>query len=158
LQFTNKKGQKRPFLLARFDIDGLNLIEFNHKDMAEKNNQNNNAVSDYQDLADLMVGQFEKVFEKFEKIDEKFEKIDEKFEKIDEKFEKIDIRFEKIEQLLDTKADKADIDRILTRVALLGNKVDDYRAEQIGMQKQLDKHEKWHNQTATKIGFKLRPE
>ena len=144
MQFTNKKGQKRPFLFARFDIDGLNLIEFNHKDMAEKNNQNNNAVSDYQDLADLMVGQFEKVFEKFEKIDEKFEKID--------------IRFEKIEQLLDTKADKADIDRILTRVALLGNKVDDYRAEQIGMQKQLDRHEKWHNQAAAKIGLKLRPE
>jgi hypothetical protein len=77
-------------------------------------------VSDYQELANLMAGQFEKVFE--------------------------------------TKVDKSDIDRVLARVALLGDKIDDYRAEQNGLSRQVERHEKWHHQTAAKIGLKLQPE
>ena len=99
----------------------------------QDNQNNNNIVSDYKELVDFLTGQFGKVNE----------------------------RLEGIERILETKADKSDvankgdIDRVLTRINLQGNKLDDYRAEQIGMQRQLDKHEKWHSQTATKIGIKL---
>ena len=109
-----------------------------------QNNQNNdNTVSDYKELVDFLAGQFDKVNERFEKI----ERI------LETKADKSDI--DKICQTLETKADKADIDHVLTRVNLLGSKLDDYRAEQIGMRRQLDKHEKWHSQTAAKVGIKL---
>jgi predicted lipoprotein len=96
----------------------------------------NEYVADYKGLADLMMIQFEKIYEK---LDQKADKSD-------------------MEKILATKADKSDIDRVLTRIALLGNKIDDYRAEEIGLKRQVEKHEKWHLQTATKIGLKLRPE
>ena len=40
-------------------------------------------------------------------------------------FEKVEQRFGKIEQLLDTKADKAGIDRVLTRIVTQGDKIGD---------------------------------
>jgi hypothetical protein len=114
----------------------------------QNNPNNDNYISDYKNLVDFSSGQFGKINEKFEVINKKFEVINEKFDAIDKRFDAIDER-------LDQKADKSDIDLVLTRVNLISNKLDDYRAEQIGMQHQLDKHEKWHSQTAEKIGIKL---
>ena len=82
----------------------------------------------------------------------KFDKIDQHFEQVDDHFGQIETQLEKIEK---GKADKSDIDKVLTRIAIVGNKTDDNRAEQIGMQKQIDKHEKWHFRTAAKIGLDL---
>jgi len=104
----------------------------------QNNHNNDNTVSDYQDLADLMIGQFEKVYEKFDEIDKK----------LDRKADKSDLL---------SKADKSDIDRVLTRISQSGDKIDDNRAEQIGMKRQLDKHEKWFLQVAAKVGIKLQP-
>jgi len=73
-------------------------------------------------------------------------KFDEVNAKLDQKADKSDLAL---------KADKSDIDAVLTRVAQLGNKLDDYRAEQINMQRQVDKHERWHFQVAEKTGVKL---
>ncbi|MFZ3074338.1 MAG: hypothetical protein WA093_04415 [Minisyncoccales bacterium] len=81
--------------------------------MEKQNNQNNNSV-DYRELVDFLVGQFDKSNE----------------------------RFDRIEKILEAKADRADIDRVLTRIAMINTKIDDYRAEQIATQRQVDKHEK----------------
>ena len=105
-----------------------------------QNNQNNdNAVTDYQGLADLMMGQFEKVYDKLAEVNQK----------LDQKADKSDLAL---------KADKSDIDAVLNRVNLLGNKIDDYRADQISLERQVEKHEKWHFKTAAKIGIKLLPD
>lgn len=83
-------------------------------------------ISDYKELMDFLIGQFDKIHE-----------------------------------TMAIKADRADldssVDRVLTRIAMLGDKIGDMRADQIGMQRQLDKHGKWHFQTADKIGIKLIP-
>jgi uncharacterized protein YicC (UPF0701 family) len=123
-------GNKELMVFLAEKFDGVD------KQLNTLQNQN---VSDYQGLADLMADQFEKVFEK-----------------LDQKADKSDT--DKIYQILATKADKSDTDAVLTRVARLGNKIDDYRAEEIGLKRQVEKHEKWHLATAAKIGIKLRPE
>ncbi len=92
----------------------------------QNNRDNYITISDYKELMDFLIGQFDKMHE-----------------------------------TLATKADKADLDssveRVLNKITMLGDKIDDYRADQIGMQRQLNKHEKWHFQTADKIGIKLIP-
>lgn len=103
--------------------------------MEEQNNQNNknNGVVDYRELVDFFSGQFDKVHQ----------------------------RFDQIERVLETKADKADtatkddIDRVLTRIAMTNTKIDDYRAEQLELKRQVDKHEKWHFKVAKKAGADL---
>ena len=71
-------------------------------------------------------------------------------------------QFDKMNAKIDTKADKADMEEkfnlVLARVAMINTKIDDYRAEQIAVQRQLDKHEKWHFAVADKIGVKLAAE
>jgi len=94
----------------------IGKIELQSKKMAGSNNQNNNSV-DYRELVEFFGEQFDKMNAK------------------------IDI-------IIETKADKtntatkADIDRVLTRIAMINTKIDDYRAEQIATQRQVDKHEK----------------
>ena len=101
--------------------------------MEKQNNQNNNSV-DYRELVEFLVGQFDKVHQEFDKMNAK----------------------------IDTKADKADMEEkfnlVLARVAMINTKIDDYRAEQIAVQRQLDKHEKWHFAVAKKVGVKLAAE
>jgi len=96
--------------------------------MEKQNNQNNNSV-DYRELVDFLVGQFDKMNAK-----------------IDTKADKADT------------ATKEDVNLVLNRVAMINTKIDDYRAEQIAVQRQLDKHEKWHFAVADKIGVKLAAE
>lgn len=60
---------------------------------------------------------------------------------------------------LTNKADmKERFNLLLNRVAMINAKIDDYHAEQIGAQRQLDKHEKWHFAVAKKVGVKLAAE
>jgi len=96
--------------------------------MEKQNNQNNNSV-DYRELVDFLVGQFDKMNAK-----------------IDTKSDKADT------------ATKEDVNLVLNRVAMINTKIDDYRAEQIAVQRQLDKHEKWHFAVAKKVGVKLAAE
>ena len=53
------------------------------------------------------------------------------------------------------KADKSDTDRLMNRMGEILDKTGDDRAEQLKTQRQVDRHEKWHHQIATKIGIKL---
>jgi hypothetical protein len=63
--------------------------------------------------------------------------------------------FDEVSQKLETKADKADINLVLDRVDRLTDKIDEDRANQTATQRQVDRHEAWHHQTADKIGIKL---
>lgn len=105
---------------------------------ANQNKQNNNGA-DLRKLLDFFVGQFDKVYQKFDKVNERFDEMN-----------------TKIDMIIETKADKADTDEkfnlVLTRIAMINTKIDDYRAEQFAMQRHLDKHEKWHFKTAGKVG------
>jgi len=111
--------------------------------MDTKNQNNNGQIknSEYKELVDFLGV-------KFENIDRKFENIDRKFDEINEK--------------LDQKADKSEliaisskVDRVLDRVVRMSDKVDDYRADQIGMRRDIDRHEKWHFKVADKVGVDL---
>jgi len=70
-----------------------------------------------------------------------------KFENIDRKFENIDRKFDDV---------NARIDTLANRVARMDDKIDDYRAEQIGLRRDVDRHEKWHFKVADKVGVDLR--
>ena len=71
-------------------------------------------------------------------------------------------QFDKMNAKIDTKADKADMEEkfnlVLARVAMINTKIDNYRAEQIAVQRQLGKHEKWHFAVAEKVGVELQSE
>ncbi|MCU0652856.1 MAG: hypothetical protein MUD10_01195 [Candidatus Pacebacteria bacterium] len=65
-----------------------------------------------------------------------------KFDKIDERFNIIDEKFNEINNKLDRKADKSEMKTIMERTIRIENKIDDYRAEQIGIKRQVGLHEK----------------
>jgi hypothetical protein len=60
-----------------------------------------------------------------------------------------------IREILKTKADKSDINVVLSRINVIGNNVDDYRAEQIETHRQVELHGKWIAKAAPKIGVKI---
>jgi N-methylhydantoinase B/oxoprolinase/acetone carboxylase alpha subunit len=50
---------------------------------------------------------------------------------------------------------REDIDRLSDRVGRLGDKIDENRTGQYQLERIVERHEKWHRQTAQKIGIKL---
>lgn len=82
-----------------------------------------------------------------------------KFDQINIRFDQIDNRFEEVNRKLDQKADRAEVqtmfNQVNDRITRLTDKIDGYHVGQAGMQKQLDKHEKWHFKTAQKVGLDL---
>ncbi len=163
------------FLIKKFDGIDQKFVAIDHK--FDAIDQKFLGIDKRFDAIDQ---KFVAIDQKFLGIDKRFDAIDQKFVAIDQKFLGIDKQFdvfkneyvadykgladlmmnqfEKFYEKLDQKADKSDIDAVLTRITQLSDKVDDYRADQIGLKRQVDKHEKWHRQTATKIGLKLIPE
>ncbi|MFA6376181.1 MAG: hypothetical protein WCX69_02140 [Candidatus Paceibacterota bacterium] len=93
--------------------------------------------SEYKELVDFLGV-------KFENLDQKFENIDRKFENIDRKFDEVNAKIDAV---------KADVREVSAR---LGSKIDDYHADQIGMRRDIDRHEKWHFKVADKVGVDLR--
>ena len=125
--------------------------------MPETSNQNNNPI-DLRELANLINDRFAQIDDRFDKINDRFDKVDQTYCEL---VEFLSGQFDKMNAKIDTKADKADtatkedINLALNRMAMINAKTDDYRAEQINMQRQVDKHEKWHFQVAEKAGVKL---
>ncbi len=76
----------------------------------------------------------------FVAIEVRFDAIDRRFEEVDRKFEEIDQRFDKVYNILDSHT----------------KKLDDIHLEQTAHSAMLDRHERWHHQTAGKIGLKLK--
>ncbi|MFA6376848.1 MAG: hypothetical protein WCX69_05625 [Candidatus Paceibacterota bacterium] len=95
--------------------------------MDDQNTKENNQIrnSEYKELVDF--------------LGVKFEKLDWKFDNIDKKFDEVNAR----------------IDTLANRMARMDDKIDDYHAEQIGMRRDIDRHEKWHFKVAAKVGVDL---
>ncbi len=67
----------------------------------------------------------------------------------------LDERFEKIEKVLENKADKTDVQNLMTAVDKYAEKADAYFQEMIMMAQKIDRHEKWFQIVADKLGIKL---
>jgi len=118
---------------------------------------------EYGELIQFLGKKFDGIDKKFDGIDKRFTLIDKRFTLIDKRFvqvnAKLDQKVDKIdlEELLKSKADKSDIDKVMNVLDELMGKFDDQRTEQIMIRHDLDRHERWHKQTAEKIGLKLEP-
>jgi hypothetical protein len=67
-------------------------------------------------------------------------------------------RFDKIDAALEKKSDKADVDGMNTRFDDVMAELDDIKTEQAAQHVQLDRHERWHHETAAQIGLTLNPD
>ncbi|MFA5349377.1 MAG: hypothetical protein WC309_03350 [Candidatus Paceibacterota bacterium] len=81
--------------------------------------------------------------------------LDEKFINIDNRFVNIDNRFVDIESILETKADRADINTLTSAVDAYAKKADTYFQEMVMLSHKVDRIEKWVVQLADKAGLKL---
>ena len=73
-------------------------------------------------------------------INEIHEKMDQGFAGVHAQIAEVNKKLAAVVNKLELKADKADIDRVLTRISMIGGKVDDYRADQETTQRQVDRH------------------
>ena len=87
-----------------------------------------------------------------EYLDKKFSGIDEKFTNTDGKLIGLD---EKIEELIETKADKADVRELADAIDAYAKKADTYFQEMVMLAHKVDKMDKWIHQIADKVGIKL---
>jgi hypothetical protein len=138
--------------------------------MADKNIQNNKN-SDSQELVAFLTKRFDGIDQKFSVIDKRFEGIEKQSAVFQNQYvadykELVGLmvsQFEEVYEKLDQKANKAEVemivktevDKVMGRIVQLNDKINDYRTEEIGLKRQVEKHEKWHFQTAAKVGIKL---
>jgi len=129
--------------------------------MEETSNQNNNPI-DLREVVKIFSARFDQMDARFGNMDDRFAKVDARFDQMDRNYrELVEFLAGEFDKIHQTKADKVDtatkedINLVLNRVAMINTKIDDHRAQQIGMQKQLDKHEKWHFAVADKVGVNL---
>ncbi len=62
---------------------------------------------------------------------------------------------DEIVSILELKADKADVNNLLTAVDGYAKKADAYFQEMVALSHKVDRHEKWLLQLAEKLGVKL---
>ena len=83
-------------------------------------------------------------------LDERFDLVDQRiddFEKrVDKRFDAVGDRFDVVEERLDG---------IETTVNAIYQRLGNVEAEHAAMNQQLDRHERWHHQTADKLGLQL---
>ncbi len=90
--------------------------------------------------------------ELIEYLDGKFTDIDEKFSNVGEGFANID---SKLDSLQENKADKSDVRELMNSVDAYAKRADTYFQEMVALSHKVDRHEKWFQQIAEKIGIKL---
>ena len=96
--------------------------------------------------------------ELIEYLNKKFGKIDEKFDKIDERFSKLFEVFatkEDLEEAIKNLSTKEDFTNLLNAVDDYAKKADTYFQEMVMLSHKVDRHEKWIQQIAEKLGIKL---
>ncbi|MEQ9617728.1 MAG: hypothetical protein RIG61_00960 [Deltaproteobacteria bacterium] len=72
-----------------------------------------------------------------------------------ELIEYLDGKFEKIGMTLENKADKADVNNLTNAVDAYIKKADTYFQEMAAMKNRMDRHDRWFQEIAQKIGIKL---
>ncbi len=90
--------------------------------------------------------------ELIEYLDDKFSGVDKKFSGVDGKLVDLD---GKIEELKENKADKSDINELMSTIDAYAKKADTYFQEMVMLAHKVDRHEKWFQQIADKLGIKL---
>lgn len=73
-------------------------------------------------------------------------------EYLDQKFLSID---EKLEHLKETKADKSDVNNLMNAIDAYAKKADTYFQEMVMLAHKVDRHERWIQKIAEKLGIKL---
>lgn len=73
-------------------------------------------------------------------------------EYLDKKFANVD---EKLDSLQENKADKSDVRDLMNAVDAYAKKADTYFQEMVMLAHKVDRHEKWFQQIAEKLGMKL---
>jgi len=71
---------------------------------------------------------------------------------LDERFTKIDTG---LDILKETKANKKDVQDLVNSIDRLAKSMEIYHDEYIALTSKVDKHEKWFQQVADKLGLKL---
>jgi len=71
---------------------------------------------------------------------------------LDEKFFSVDTKLEKLQE---DKADKNDVNELMTSLDAYAKKADTYFQEMVALSHKVDRHEKWFHQIAEKLGIKL---
>ncbi len=71
---------------------------------------------------------------------------------LDDKFSNIDSQ---LDYLKGHKADKSDVQELMTAVDAYAKKADGYFQEMVMLSGKVDRHEKWLRQVADKLGIKL---
>jgi hypothetical protein len=61
-------------------------------------------------------------------------------------------RFDRLEE---TKADKTDVNRIYDQLDGLIKRIDEDRTERMAIISQLNRHDRWHHQTADRLGLQF---
>jgi len=110
---------------------------------------------DFSELVQYLDGKFTRIDERFERIDERFERVDEKFKVIEEDMGGLKVEMQGLKEDLADKADKIDIDNLLTAIDGYAKKADTFFEEMVALSHKVDRHEKWLLQLADKLGVKL---
>ena len=82
----------------------------------------------------------------YQYLDRRFDAIDGRFAAMDERFAAMDERFDLVEKRLEG---------IETTVNAIHQRLEHVEAEHTAMKSQLDRHDRWHHQTAGKLGVQL---
>ncbi|MDP2934167.1 MAG: hypothetical protein Q8N59_00130 [bacterium] len=85
-------------------------------------------------------------------LDTKFTKVDDRFERTSERFDIID---RTLTDLKETKAEKKDVQDLVNAIDKLTKSMSIYHDEYVVLTAKVDKHEKWFQQVADKLGLKL---
>ena len=87
-----------------------------------------------------------------EYLDGKFSGVDKKFSGIDGKLIDLD---NKIEELKENKADKSDINELMSAIDAYAKKADTYFQEMVMLSHKVNRLEKWIQEIAEKVGIRL---
>lgn len=93
---------------------------------------------DYKELVDFIGGQFTNVERQFDRVWTEFIKV-----------------HGKLDHLSENKADKSDARELLGSIDAYAHKADTYFMEMAALGNKLDRHERWINAIAEKLGLKL---
>jgi len=99
----------------------------------EITNTNKADGGDYKELVNFLAVKFDEVNSKFDEVNGKFEEVNNQFAEVNRKLDQKPDRVEVAAMI------KTDTDRVMDRIGQINDKIDDYRAEQIGLKRQVDR-------------------
>ncbi len=90
-----------------------------------------------------------------EDYSELIEYLDQKFASIDGNLLTLNEKIIAMDEKLETKADKDDVNNLLTAVDGYAKKADTFFQEMVALSHKVDRHERWFHEIADKLGVKL---